>query len=106
MNRLRVDHLVLEFARRGYDELDALRDLRPDIGIGLGVVDIKDNGVETPDEIAGGSSAPSGAGRGPRPLRPSGLRLLDAEAQRRRRQNARPGPGTGSLRGAELTREV
>jgi 5-methyltetrahydropteroyltriglutamate--homocysteine methyltransferase len=53
MNRLRVDHLVLELARRsGERELEALRELRPEIGIGLGVVDIKDNGVETPDEIA------------------------------------------------------
>jgi len=48
-----VDHLVLELARRGGEsELEALRALRPEIGIGLGVVDIKDNAVETPDEIA------------------------------------------------------
>jgi 5-methyltetrahydropteroyltriglutamate--homocysteine methyltransferase len=52
LNQLHVDHLVLEFARRGYDELAAFRDLRPEIGIGLGVVDIKDNGIETPDLIA------------------------------------------------------
>jgi 5-methyltetrahydropteroyltriglutamate--homocysteine methyltransferase len=52
MNRLRVDHLVLEFARRGMGELDCLKELRPEIGIGLGVVDIKDNAVEEPDEIA------------------------------------------------------
>ncbi len=52
LNRLRVDHLVLEFARRGYGELELFRDLRPGIAIGLGVIDIKDNGVETPDEIA------------------------------------------------------
>ncbi len=52
MNALEVDHLVLEFARRGYDELDALRGLRPEIGVGLGVVDIKDNGIEDPNLIA------------------------------------------------------
>ena len=52
LNRLDVDHLVLEFARRGYDELDAFRDLRPGIALGLGVVDIKDNEVESPDLIA------------------------------------------------------
>jgi len=52
LNRLRVDHLVLEFARRGYDELEAFRDLDPRIGLGIGVVDIKDNEVETPDLIA------------------------------------------------------
>ena len=55
MNRLRVDHLVLEFARReraGGEELQCLKELRGEIGIGLGVVDIKDNAVETPEEIA------------------------------------------------------
>lgn len=52
MNRLKVDHLVLEFARRGYDELEAFRDLRPEIGLGLGVIDIKDNGIEPADLIA------------------------------------------------------
>jgi 5-methyltetrahydropteroyltriglutamate--homocysteine methyltransferase len=52
LNRLHVNHLVLEFARRGYGELDIFRDLRDDIALGLGVVDIKDNEVEAPDEIA------------------------------------------------------
>ena len=51
-NGLKVSHLVLEFARRGYDELEAFRDLDPKIGLGLGVVDIKDNAVETADLIA------------------------------------------------------
>ena len=51
-NCLKVNHLVLEFARRGYDELDAFRELNPAIGLGLGVVDIKDNGVEPADTIA------------------------------------------------------
>jgi 5-methyltetrahydropteroyltriglutamate--homocysteine methyltransferase len=52
LNRLSVDHLVLEFARRGHAELEVLTDLRNDIALGIGVVDIKDNEVETPDEIA------------------------------------------------------
>ena len=52
LNALKVDHLVLEFARRGYGELEVLRDLNPRTGIGLGVIDIKDNGIESPDEIA------------------------------------------------------
>jgi 5-methyltetrahydropteroyltriglutamate--homocysteine methyltransferase len=52
LNGLHVDHLVLEFARRGYGELEAFRDLDPKIGLGLGVVDIKDNGIEPPDLIA------------------------------------------------------
>jgi 5-methyltetrahydropteroyltriglutamate--homocysteine methyltransferase len=51
-NRLQCDHLVLEFARRGYEELSVFRDLKPEISLGIGVVDIKDNEVESPDEIA------------------------------------------------------
>ena len=52
LNGLRTDHLVLEFARRGYEELDAFADLDPRIGLGIGMVDIKDNEVETPSVIA------------------------------------------------------
>jgi 5-methyltetrahydropteroyltriglutamate--homocysteine methyltransferase len=52
LNGLECDHLILEFARRGYGELDAFRDLNPKIGLGLSVVDIKDNGIETADLIA------------------------------------------------------
>jgi 5-methyltetrahydropteroyltriglutamate--homocysteine methyltransferase len=52
LNSLRTDHLVLEFARRGYDELDVLQDIDPDIGLGIGVIDIKDNEVESPELIA------------------------------------------------------
>ena len=51
-NALECDHLVLEFARRGLDELDAFRDLKPSIALGLGVIDIKDNEVESPDHVA------------------------------------------------------
>lgn len=52
LNSLRADHLVLEFARRGYDELDVFQELDPKIGLGIGVIDIKDNEVESPDLIA------------------------------------------------------
>jgi 5-methyltetrahydropteroyltriglutamate--homocysteine methyltransferase len=52
LNSLHVDHYLLEFARRGYEELPALADLDPKIGIGLSVVDIKDNEVESADLIA------------------------------------------------------
>jgi 5-methyltetrahydropteroyltriglutamate--homocysteine methyltransferase len=52
LDTLRTDHLVLELAHRPPSDLEALRELRPDVGIGLGVVDIKVNHVETPDEIA------------------------------------------------------
>ncbi|MCH7988536.1 MAG: cobalamin-independent methionine synthase II family protein [Planctomycetes bacterium] len=51
-NSLECDHLVLEFARRGYDELEVFRELKPSIALGLGVIDIKDNEVESPDEVA------------------------------------------------------
>lgn len=52
LNKLHVDHFVLEFARRGYDELEALRDVESQIGLGIGVIDIKDNQVESPDTVA------------------------------------------------------
>ena len=52
LNKLDVDHLVLEFARRGYDELDAFKELKSETKLGVGVVDIKDNEVESPDVIA------------------------------------------------------
>ncbi len=52
LNALKADHLVLEFARRGYDELAVFNDLDPKIGLAVGVVDIKDNEVEAPDLIA------------------------------------------------------
>jgi 5-methyltetrahydropteroyltriglutamate--homocysteine methyltransferase len=51
-NQLNVDHLVLEFARRGYEELEVFKGLKPEIALGIGVVDIKDNVVETPDLVA------------------------------------------------------
>jgi len=52
LNELHVNHLVLEFARRGYEELPKFKELRPDIALGVGVIDIKDNEVESPDTVA------------------------------------------------------
>jgi 5-methyltetrahydropteroyltriglutamate--homocysteine methyltransferase len=52
LNNLHVDHLVLEFARRGYDELPLFRELRPEIALGIGVIDIKDNEVESAETVA------------------------------------------------------
>jgi 5-methyltetrahydropteroyltriglutamate--homocysteine methyltransferase len=43
---------VLEFARRGYDELPLFRELRPEIALGVGVIDIKDNEVESAETVA------------------------------------------------------
>jgi 5-methyltetrahydropteroyltriglutamate--homocysteine methyltransferase len=52
LNRLHADHLVLEVAHRPPSDLEALRGVETRIGLGIGVVDIKSNHVETPDEIA------------------------------------------------------
>jgi 5-methyltetrahydropteroyltriglutamate--homocysteine methyltransferase len=51
-NALHVDHLVLEIAHRPSEDLDALKDVATRIKLGVGVVDVKINHVETPDEIA------------------------------------------------------
>ena len=52
LNELHTDHLVLELAHRPASDLDALKEIDPKIGIGIGVVDIKVNHIETPEEIA------------------------------------------------------
>jgi 5-methyltetrahydropteroyltriglutamate--homocysteine methyltransferase len=65
LNRLHVDHLVLEMAHRPATDLDALRDVDPRIRLGIGVVDVKVNHVETPEEIAAAlERAESVLGRG------------------------------------------
>ena len=52
LNALHVDHIVMEVAHRPADELVAFKGLRPEIGLGLGVVDIKTTEVETADDVA------------------------------------------------------
>ena len=52
MNSLHVDHLVLEFAFRGLDELTRLKDLDPRIGMGIGVIDVKTTVIESAEEVA------------------------------------------------------
>ncbi|WP_372620591.1 cobalamin-independent methionine synthase II family protein [Falsiroseomonas sp.] len=52
LNALQVDHVVMENAHRPAEELAVFRGLRPEIGMGLGVVDIKRTDVESPDDIA------------------------------------------------------
>src|SRR5262249_31387011 len=52
LNALDADHVVLEMARRTEAELEVLREVKPDLGLGIGVIDIKDIEVETPDRVA------------------------------------------------------
>ncbi|MGH8740768.1 MAG: cobalamin-independent methionine synthase II family protein [Burkholderiales bacterium] len=52
LNALSVDHIVMETAHRPAEELAVFRDLRPGIGFGLGVVDIKRTEVESAENIA------------------------------------------------------
>ncbi len=52
LNSLHVDHLVLELAHRPLNDLDALRAVEGHIQIGIGVIDVKINHIETPEEIA------------------------------------------------------
>jgi 5-methyltetrahydropteroyltriglutamate--homocysteine methyltransferase len=52
LNALNADHVVLELARRPAEELSMLKDVKPELGLGIGVIDIKDNEVETPDKVA------------------------------------------------------
>jgi 5-methyltetrahydropteroyltriglutamate--homocysteine methyltransferase len=52
LNALEVDHIVMELAHRPAEEVTAFKALRPEIGLGLGVVDIKRTEVEPADAIA------------------------------------------------------
>jgi 5-methyltetrahydropteroyltriglutamate--homocysteine methyltransferase len=52
LNELHLDHLVLELARRPDSDLEALKEVSPEISLGLGVIDIKVNEVESPEEVA------------------------------------------------------
>lgn len=52
LNGLRADHLVLELAHRPDSDLEALKDVGDHVAIGIGVIDIKVNHIETADEVA------------------------------------------------------
>lgn len=52
LNALHADHLVLELAHRPAADLEALARIDRRIALGVGVIDIKVNHVETPDEVA------------------------------------------------------
>jgi 5-methyltetrahydropteroyltriglutamate--homocysteine methyltransferase len=47
-----VDQLVLEFARKGYDDLELFREYHPPFKLGLGVIDVKTTEIETPVDVA------------------------------------------------------
>ncbi|MDZ4802202.1 MAG: cobalamin-independent methionine synthase II family protein [Bryobacteraceae bacterium] len=52
LNSLRANHVVLELAHRPADDLEAFRDVDPRISLGLGVIDVKVNHVETAEDVA------------------------------------------------------
>ena len=52
LNMLRCDHLVLELKHRPEADLDALKAVSSDIVLGIGVIDVKVNPIETADEVA------------------------------------------------------
>ena len=66
LNALHVDHLVLEMAHRPSEDLEPLKDVDAKIKIGMGVIDVKVNHVETAEEVARAierAEAVLGAGR-------------------------------------------
>lgn len=52
LNGLHAHHLILEVAHRPESDLEALKDIDARLSLGIGVIDIKVNRVETPEEVA------------------------------------------------------
>lgn len=52
INSLHANHIILEMAHRPADDLEVLRSIDPRIALGIGVIDVKVNRVETADEVA------------------------------------------------------
>ena len=52
LNTLRCDHLVLELQHRPESDLEALQAVTSDIVLGIGVIDVKVNPIETADDVA------------------------------------------------------
>jgi 5-methyltetrahydropteroyltriglutamate--homocysteine methyltransferase len=50
--KAKVKQLTLEFARRGGEDLDLFREFAPPFDLGVGVIDVKTQAVETPDVVA------------------------------------------------------
>jgi 5-methyltetrahydropteroyltriglutamate--homocysteine methyltransferase len=47
-----VDQLVLEFARKGYDDVALFKKYHPSFKLGLGVIDVKSETIESPQQVA------------------------------------------------------
>ena len=47
-----VDELVLEFGRKGLDDLELFRRFPNDFEVGIGIIDVKSNVIETPELVA------------------------------------------------------
>ena len=52
LNRLKVHHITMEFSTPGSGDFEVLKQLREDLEIGLGCVDVMPGKIDTPDEIA------------------------------------------------------
>jgi 5-methyltetrahydropteroyltriglutamate--homocysteine methyltransferase len=52
INALHTNHVILELAHRPAEDMEALKGINAHIKIGVGVIDVKVNRVETPDEVA------------------------------------------------------
>lgn len=52
LNDLHCDHVVLETTRRSDAETDQLKEVKPEIQLGLGVIDVKDLQVESAEQVA------------------------------------------------------
>jgi 5-methyltetrahydropteroyltriglutamate--homocysteine methyltransferase len=52
LNSLHADHLVLELAHRPASDLESLKHVSAKVRLGVGVVDVKINHIETAEEIA------------------------------------------------------
>jgi 5-methyltetrahydropteroyltriglutamate--homocysteine methyltransferase len=48
----KIQQLTLEFARRGGEDLDLFREFKPPFELGVGVIDVKNDEIETPDMVA------------------------------------------------------
>src|SRR5262249_39405013 len=50
--RAKVNQLALEFASREMSEIELARDIRPPMGLAVGLVDVKNSWIEPPELIA------------------------------------------------------